>query len=38
MAPNGDFDQKATAARILGDHGAHGMAHFGRDHWEPLGA
>ena len=30
--------EKADAARILGAHGAHGMAHFGRDHWKPLGA
>jgi len=33
-----DEGQKSTAARILGGHGGHGMAHFGRDHWEPLGA
>lgn len=33
-----DENQKATAARILGAHGGHGMAHFGREHWEPLGA
>ena len=33
-----DDSQKATAASILGGHGGHGMAHFGRDHWEPLGA
>jgi hypothetical protein len=33
-----DESQKATAASILGGHGGHGMAHFGRDHWEPLGA
>ena len=33
-----DDDQKASAARILGAHGGHGMAHFGRDHWEPLGS
>lgn len=32
-----DEDQKASAARILGDKGGHGMAHFGRNHWEPLG-
>jgi hypothetical protein len=31
-------DEKASAARVLGAHGAHGMAHFGRDHWEPLGS
>ncbi len=28
---------KATAARILADHGAHDMAHFGTGHWEPWG-
>ncbi len=33
-----DEGQKATAASILGGHCGHGMAHFGRDHWEPLGA
>jgi hypothetical protein len=33
-----DEGAKGEAARILGSHGAHGMAHFGRDHWEPLGA
>ena len=33
-----DEAEKADAARILGAHGAHGMAHFGRDHWKPLGA
>ena len=33
-----DEDQKAPAARILGGHGGHGMAHFGPDHWEPLGS
>jgi hypothetical protein len=33
-----DEGQKATAARILGGHGGHGMAHFGREHWEPLGS
>ena len=33
-----DEDHKADAARILGAHGGHGMAHFGSDHWEPLGA
>ena len=26
-----------TAADILGAHGGHGMAHFGKGHWEPLG-
>lgn len=30
-------DNKATVARILGAHGAHGMAHFGKGHFEPLG-
>ncbi len=38
MSVPADEEQKAVAARILGAHGAHGMAHFGRDHWEPLGA
>jgi hypothetical protein len=33
-----DDSQKAAAARILGRHGGHDMAHFGRGHWEPLGA
>ena len=33
-----DEDRKSSAARVLGGHGAHGMAHFGRDHWEPLGS
>jgi len=33
-----DDSQKAAAARILGSHGGHDMAHFGRGHWEPLGA
>ncbi len=27
---------KARAARILADHGAHDIAHFGKGHWEPL--
>lgn len=30
-----DEERKSSAARVLG---AHGMAHFGRDHWEPLGS
>jgi hypothetical protein len=30
-------EAKAEAARILGAHGGHGMAHFGRDHWKPIG-
>ncbi len=38
MSVPADDDRKADAARILAGHGAHGMAHFGRDHWEPLGA
>jgi hypothetical protein len=38
MSVPADEKQKADAARILGAHGAHGMAHFGRDHWEPIGA
>ena len=33
-----DEDQRSTAAHTLGNHGGHDMAHFGRDHWEPLGA
>ena len=33
-----DDDQKSSAARILGAHGGHGMAHFGKGHWESLGA
>lgn len=32
-----DDDDKATAARILGGHGAHDMVHFGTGHWEPIG-
>jgi hypothetical protein len=31
-------DEKSSAARILGAHGGHEMAHFGKGHWEPLGA
>jgi hypothetical protein len=37
MSVPADEDQKATAARILGAHGASNMAHFGPNHWEPLG-
>jgi hypothetical protein len=33
-----DEEQKVSAARILGDHGGHNMAHFGPDHWEPIGS
>lgn len=33
-----DDDRKAAAARVLGAHGGHGMAHFGPNHWEPLGS
>lgn len=33
-----DEDQHVEAARILGAHGAHGMAHFGPDTWKPIGA
>ncbi len=29
---------KAEAARILADHGAHDIAHFGKGHWGPLGS
>ena len=38
MTVPADDSEKTTAARILGQHGAHGMAHFGKGHWEPLGA
>lgn len=31
-------DEKSSAARILGAHGGREMAHFGKGHWEPLGA
>jgi len=37
MSVPADEEKKATAARILGAHGATRMAHFGPDHWEPLG-
>ena len=37
MSVPADEERMATAAGILGGHGAHGMAHFGRDHWKPLG-
>jgi hypothetical protein len=37
VAVPADHSRKAAAARILGSHGGHDMAHFGRDHWEPLG-
>jgi hypothetical protein len=32
-----DESAKATAARILAEHGGHDIAHFGKGHWEPLG-
>ena len=32
-----DDETKASAARILGDHGGHDMAHFGKGHWERVG-
>jgi hypothetical protein len=32
-----DDQAKQTAVRILGEHGGHDMAHFGKWHWEPLG-
>lgn len=32
-----DDQAKQTAARILGEHGGHDMAHFGKWQWEPLG-
>jgi hypothetical protein len=38
MTVPADEERKAAAARILGSHGGHGMAHFGRGHWEPLGS
>jgi hypothetical protein len=38
LSVRADEEQKPTAAHILGAHGGHGMAHFGRDHWEPLGS
>jgi hypothetical protein len=38
MTVPADDDRKADAARILGRHGAHGMAHFGQGQWEPLGS
>ena len=38
MSVPADEEKKPVAARILGAHGGHGMAHFGRDHWEPLGS
>ncbi|MGH9040062.1 MAG: hypothetical protein ACRDZ3_07515 [Acidimicrobiia bacterium] len=31
-------EAKATAARILGEHGGHAMAHFGKGHWGPVGS
>jgi hypothetical protein len=37
MSVSADEEKKAAAARILGAHGATRMAHFGPDHWEPLG-
>ncbi|HEX2046552.1 MAG TPA: hypothetical protein VHF27_02230 [Acidimicrobiales bacterium] len=33
-----DEADKAEAARILADHGAHDIAHFGKGHWEHLGS
>ncbi len=38
MSVPADHEEMSSAARILGAHGAHGMAHFGSNHWEPLGA
>jgi hypothetical protein len=32
-----DESAKATAGRILAEHGGHDIAHFGKGHWEPLG-
>jgi hypothetical protein len=32
-----DDSDKTTAAHVLSQHGAHGMVHFGKLHWEPLG-
>ena len=37
MTVPADDTEKSTAADILGAHGGHGMAHFGKGHWEPLG-
>jgi hypothetical protein len=38
ISVSADEGQRSTVARLLGSHGGHDMAHFGRDHWEPLGA
>ena len=38
MTVPADESRKESAARIAGSHGGHDMAHFGRGHWEPLGA
>jgi len=38
MSVPADDKAMSKAAGILGAHGAHGMAHFGRDHWKPLGS
>jgi hypothetical protein len=38
MTVPAEESRKGAAALILGRHGGHDMAHFGRDHWEPLGA
>jgi hypothetical protein len=37
MTVPADESRKGPAALILGRHGGHDMAHFGRQHWEPLG-
>jgi hypothetical protein len=32
-----DEDHEAAAARILGEHGGHGMAYFGKGTARPIG-
>ncbi len=32
-----DEPGKATAPRVVADHGAHDVAHFAKGHWEALG-
>ena len=38
LTVSADEEARSTAARILGGHGAHDMAHFGKGHWGPLGS
>lgn len=38
IAVPADENRKDEAARILGSHGAHGMTHYGKGHWERLGS